>query len=534
MKRYLARAACVAVMAFSGLSSGGGARAEVDHWTRAESAHFIVYSNSPDDRIRDFVERLEAFDDQADKLYRQIGDSELPGTGKQVFYYLNKIDDYNIVHPRATSPNGFTFRPYTTCPFEDARYFGVNMGEDRQAQTSEYVNLDLSYTYLAYAETKNIKFFSAPLPAWLDRGLKYYLMTLNVQPDKLVVGQMLPEMAIDLKPNQHRFIPLADIVSDTPPSLGVDMAHINAESWFLVHWLASTPESRQMLTAYIARTRDGEDPLKAFVEVTGKQPDDLLPLYKDYLSKGVPVQVFAHTPQPAGALSLTVLPYSGQPVPLFDAAVSACSDVLHRKTLLGDLRGAAKAFPDDALAQRAQLRGEVLTGDAKSGELQAALAPLEAVVAAHPDDADALTLLGHLHLRLAEAAAPDAAHADYAAARAALGQAYKLEPASPTILALFSRARADLPGYPDDQARQAMDLAQSYSDGLYAAYVVELDVRRDDYDSALKLLADVHPDLLYGEMKTRATALLEALKAHKPQTEVLPLVAAYQQLRFRG
>ena len=532
MKRIWAGAACAAMMACGLAAMPATVKADGSRWTRTESTHFIVYSDADDDRTRDFVGRLEAFDELADKLYRQIGDSELPDYGKHIFYYLDKIDDYNTVRPGSVSEYGITFQPYTTCPFEDMRYFGINMGEKKQAQTSEYLNLDLSYTYFAYVQSKNIKFFSAPLPGWLDRGLKDYLMTMNIQPDKVVVGQMLPEMAADLNTGPKHYIPLSMVVSNTAPRAS-DSTTLNAEGWFLVHWLAATPENRQMLTAYIAKTRDGEDPLKAFIEVTSKNPDDLMPVYKDYLAKGVPVQVFAH-PQPISvAVTPAALPHYGPPLPLLDAAVSACSDPIQRRSLLGDLRPVAKTYPDDALVQRALLRAEVVMGDVKKGEVQAAQAPLEAIVAAHPEDAEALTLLGQLHLRLAEAAAPDAGHPDYAAARAALGQAYKLDASSPTILALFSRARADLPGYPDDQAVQAMALAQSYSSGIYKLYMVELDVRRDDYDAALKRLADERPDHLSGDWKTQMTAILDGLKAHKAQADVLPRIVAYEQLRFK-
>lgn len=536
MKRIVALVACAAALV-NGVSFMRTAQAEGLTWVRAESTHFIVYSNTSDDLTRDFVERLEAFDAQSDKLYRQLGDSELPDDGKHVFYYIARISDLDIIRPGSVTSNSYSFAPYLSCPFDDTRYFGVNMGESRQSAKSEYLNLDLSYTYFAYAHTKNIKFFSQPLPGWVDRGLKYYLMTMNVEPGKLVVGQMLPEMATELDGRPAKYIPFSTIVANTY-TVNPDRVLINVESWFLVHWLVSTPENRQKLATYIAKTRDGEAPVKAFTEAVGKSPDDLMPLFKDYLTKGVPTQVYAYAAQPAGTIALTRLPSYGEALPLMSAAMWDCSGPLHGSSLLGRVRGIAKAFPDDVLAQRTLLTGEVLFGDLKRGEAQAARAPLEQTVAAHPDDVRAFILLGRLHLRQAEAipsdAAPDTVHAEYAAARQAFGKAYKLAPSSPAVLALFARARADLPGYPDDQARQALDLAQSYSDGNYSIFVADYDVRHDDYDGAAKALEDWRSQGMTGKWAQRLAVFMEALKARKPKTELLTKISAVEQLYFDG
>src|SRR5262249_27179427 len=96
---------CAALLALG----AGPARAE-GAWLRAETPHFVIYSGTTQERLRDAAAKLESFDAVLRQIVRPI---DSPAKGKLEIYLFRDFKTMQIVWPRAgAGVGGF----YTTSP----------------------------------------------------------------------------------------------------------------------------------------------------------------------------------------------------------------------------------------------------------------------------------------------------------------------------------------------------------------------------------------------------------------------------------
>jgi hypothetical protein len=495
-----------------------------DEWIKAESANFIVYTDTPEKEVRDYLLKLEAFNALTARLYAEIGDSELPDYRKTTLHYLRSLGDFTIVRPDLVDG----FQPALLCNRDETQLYSVHSGESPE-KLENYTRFDLSWLFRARASLQNIKYFSTRPPRWADTGLASYFMTVNVLEDRIIVGQPFPEFLRDddgHKLTQRQLMPFdALIKDDIKASRSFDSNVYQFQSWLIVSYFMSDAARRQAFANYLEAVAGGDDPLKAFHEKAGMHPDDFKVIFDNYMAKGSPQLVYSRKTEAPPAITISPVVYSKRPLPLIASALHTCPDAGYGQTLLGWAESIAKKYPNDALAQNTWVTAMVNFGDLTI-QGPVAVPILEARLKANPKDAEAQLLLGKYYYSLAHDGPKQASDSNYARARKELGMAYRLNPTSAPTLYYYARAYENQPDYPSENVLNAIGLAQSYSRNAYDLYEAELNTRAGNYKEALAFF-DEDCRLCRGKFKEFYLGAKQALTDNRPKAEIVTIFETY-------
>ena len=455
-------------------------------WFRAESQHFIVYSNTRHSDVAGLLSKLERFWFTL-REFSQVDLNPPADTPKQELYYLDDEHALATVDPEAPQ---YAIGLYTAAA-DGAMGFGVHMyyGEDARVPLEKRPeNEGLSYIFQAYARDFFYRHSPQRTPVWFIDGYAQYFSTTRFDGDQAVVGMApgaLGTLLQRLGAGYLYSLDYADVLvgndSDGRNEAGAAGLEneFEARSWVLTHWILSNHDNLAKFQAYIAATRDGEDRVKAFKRVFGLTPGELNHTLWLYLRK---LQALKMTFKslPEADISFTDLPDSADQLLLAQAALKSDPGSQYGHTLLGQVRAAAAKFPDSELAQLTLARAEILYGDPNT-----VLPWLEKTTQATPKDAEAQYLLGRAEM----------ATGAYAKAVATFAHAAEADPKSPAIAYGFYRASLLGTRTIDEDAAGAAVLAYqeapqvdayAYHAGLVYAH---LD-RRDDALAALHTVAD--------------------------------------------
>ena len=501
-------------------------------WITAETPHFIIYSDASEATVRDYARQMEAFRSVTDVFYNEMSDTDLTDAHKTRLNLLARVSEFQVVRPELAADQ---FTPYYPCD-DGTQYFSTADVNSMNAP-GDPVDLNLAFLYMAYNHQRELDRFETALPGWAATGLNWYFMSMLVHKDRVEVGRPYPRIAAaydrrsgtttDLTQERKR-IPFAAVMAGRP--LGNDrQTEVALASWVMVAYLMNDPARRAKFIDFIHRVQKGETPDDAYAAAIGFPPATYEAAMDAYMDKGVPVAAYTLTAATDADVIVTKLPRFKTALPLLDAATRACPSAAYAADLEKRLGEEAARQPDDVMAQEALARARI-----RAGHAAAALPWLKSRVAAVPDDFDARLLLGQAWLDVAKNSSGEARASGFRAARNALGEAYKLDPASAPALFYFALAHADLPDYPDDNTLKALDLAQSYSGGHYEDYKAEFQLRRGDYDGALKSVSEIRDHTAPNQKKALAliAPLYDALAAKRPAAEILPLFDAVHRYHW--
>ncbi len=491
-------------------------------WQRAESAHFIVYSNNGEAKTRDYVSKLEAFNTVARSFYHRIAQSEITNTNKPVFYYFAKLDQANAVTP--VWKEGFS--PDKSCR-DGAENFWLGADDqidDDQIEAFQFRGLNNSVFH---------DYDVDDMPKWLSSGLFFYLETANIKDDLIHLGKPsryqfeysddnlymngYPEKRSLMGKNDR--IPFAEIISgkySNPKKTG----SVPGQNWLVAHYMMTNSENLGKLYAYVDDYGAGMDSMAAWKKDVGIDPTFFDGLLTQYMTKGVGEVTYKVIPLKDGDVTFTLLKKSSEPVPLLSAGTQMCPTEAYAGTLLKRLKTAYDENPGDAYTQREYARAQVLLGNSAE-----AVPYLSAASAEKTADFDVHYLLGRAYLKQAQQGTD--AQANYRHARAELGSGYQLNPTYAPLLYYYAKSFADRPDYPNDNtvtaAQTAYDLVK---DSDYVMYAAELYARRGMYD-------DMHETLesfsMYQASRYYVVShqIYDAVDAHKPKDEIVAMFADF-------
>ncbi len=224
--------------------------AQAGDWRRADTHHFIIYSDGSKDQLEDFAHEAEKFDALLRLIFR-IKEVEEPN--RLTIYMLSDADDVdNLVGPRLKGIAGF-YKPLTEGSYAVSnRKFGARES-------------DLDGTRVLFHEYAHhflFRNFSVPAPAWFVEGFAEFVSTAEFKKSGAWTFGM---------PAQHRAseisyfgpIPIEDLLTKKPVMDGKGNAFYGW-SWALTHMLYSDEEERgQQIGRYLAALNEGQDPLQA-------------------------------------------------------------------------------------------------------------------------------------------------------------------------------------------------------------------------------------------------------------------------------
>ena len=506
-------------------------------WFRAESQHFIVYSNTRHSDVAALLSKLERFWFSL-REFSQVDRNPPADTPKQELYYVDDEHALATIDPEAPD---YAIGLYTACP-DGLQGFGVHMyyGENPRIPLERRPeNEGLSYIFQAYARDFFYSHSPQRAPLWFIDGYAQYFSTTRFDGDQAVVGlapQALGTLLQRLGAGYLYSLDYADVLvgndsegrNDAGPA-GLKN-EFEARSWVLTHWILSSRDNVAKFQAYVAATAAGEDRVKAFKRIFDLTPGQLNHTLWVYLRKLEAIKMTFKS-LPEADIAFTDLPDSADTLLLTQAALKACPGDRYGHTLLNRARTEAPKYPDSELAQLTLARAEILYGDPA-----AALPWLDKTTRDTPKDAEAQYLRGRAYMAMAAKTPDDGVLAvrsqTNAKAEAAFETAAEIEPKSPVVAYGFYRARvlathtidADSAGAAVLAYQEAPQVdAYAYAAGLAYAHLG----RSDDARAAMHVVADNPRPSLWAPLArqwlgkldgvTRDTDIVAAAQAADPE-----------------
>ena len=494
-------------------------------WVRAESTHFVVYSDAARSDVETFMARMERFWLML-RVFSHVETDFPAGTPKEVLYYLADEHALGTIDPQVPA---YAIGLYTNCA--DAQTgFGVHMyykENHEQALEKRPENEGLNYIYQAYARDFFHRRAMSGAPLWFVEGYAQYFSTARFDGNEVVLGMAPNALGILLQRLGAGYIyslDYADVLlgndADGHNQVGAAGLHneFEARSWVLTHWILSNKDNLAHFQTYVKLVAGGQDRVKAFKTAFGLTPAGLNHVLWVYVRKLEAIKFTVKTgPGPDPDIAVAQMPVSAERLLMTEAALTVCPSDARGQALLKTARDEAARFPGDAYAQTVLARAEAGFGDPAK-----AVTILDGLIAQAPQDAALLALKGQALLRAGQA--KDAV--------TAFDKAGGLAPKSPEIAYDFSLAEAQSnDGFDTDAANAAVAAylyaphveAYAWRAGLAFAWLGQ----PGEAAMALRLVAEnPRPSLLAPQAKDWLTRVATASKADLSAAAMAPVPVA--------
>lgn len=238
----------VVLAAFAALLFAGSAQAET--WYRADTHHFVIYSNGGQKNLEDFAHKAEQFDALLRLVFRRKPE-ELPN--RLTIYLLDNaksVDD--LVGPGRSYTAGF-YRPSAAGSFAVANRERGSSTFDLDGQTV------LFHEYAHHFLYRN---FPVPIPAWFSEGFAEFASTSDFARDgSFEFGKLANHRAHSLLTGPK--IPIRKLLSEQPSGSIDQVSAFYGRSWALTHMFYRSDDRGGQIGRYLAALADGAEPLAA-------------------------------------------------------------------------------------------------------------------------------------------------------------------------------------------------------------------------------------------------------------------------------
>ncbi len=370
-------------------------------WFRAESQHFIVYSDTKQKHVSQLLNKLERFDYLL-RLYA-TSNTSVKAEPKLTLYYQSNIK--NLKKIDANLPP-YAIGLYNSCEqgvqaFASHMYYGTNPDVPLEKQPE---NEGLSYIFEAYARHFLYHHTDIRNPNWYIDGFAQYFANTRFSDTETVLGippQSVRDYLLHISGgNAYYSLDYKDILLDNE-SKGHNVAgeagvrlEFQARAWALTHYILSSSENIQHFDTYNKLVAAGIEQTKAFEQSFGfpvKKLSNHLWNYKRKSAEGLKLNLTAGSEQD---IQFSSLPIAANKLVLADAAIKSCPTSVVGQTVLKNIMSEAKKYPTSDYAQTILSRAQINWGDAKS-----TLPYLTSI--AKGDNAEAFYLMGSAQLRIA-------------------------------------------------------------------------------------------------------------------------------------
>ncbi|MES1200929.1 MAG: tetratricopeptide repeat protein, partial [Pseudomonadota bacterium] len=440
---------------------------------RMESAHFIVYGENGEAKLREAVRTLEMYDAE---LRHLLNAAPPERANKLEVYLLRNQPRLRQVWPNVT-PDVLGF--YSASPEEVAAFATYGEGAAIEAQ---------QILFHEYAHHFMLQTASLPYPSWYVEGFAEYVQTITFERDRAVVGDFTQGRAHDIL--SADWPPIEEFLKPDGARWSAEMhSRFYAESWAATHYLMDDPTRMIHFRDYLHALMTGADPVTAFQPAFGVSPADFERTLHGYARGAIPRMVAPLPTIDVSHLQATPLSRATDDLLLLDACLRRQVGAQTIHDVGARAEEIAQHFPGDPFAQRVRARALMLRG-----EYAQARAILEALATASPDDIDVQYLLGESYI--VEAKATTDAHARAATAlqgRRYFTRAFHLnQDHVPTLFGYVETYLLGDAGFPDsamDVLLRAYDLAPQVSTiGVNAAANL---MQRQHYDEAAAMLRPI-------------------------------------------
>jgi hypothetical protein len=439
-------------------------------WRRAESPHFVLIGNLPENGLRERILLLEDFD----RLLRALNaGEEEPSPPKLYVYLLSGHAALRVVREVPPGIDGF----YTASPD------GILAMIDTSNPEAGNQLLFHEYAHHFMAQNSDV-----PYPAWFKEGFAEYLATVRFGSRRIDIGNFAPGRVYQLQ--QGPWLPLARLLTEGPLGLSQDaMGAYYAESWALVHYFYSNPQRQAAMARFLQALRR-QPPAEAVRTAMGMDLDGLTRELRSYIrADSIAYRQMARPEAAVPPVTIAELPRSASDLILYEAALRTGVPEANGPAYLQQIRTIAARYPDDPLAMRVLAHIELRYGDGAVADRL-----LDRLLAATPSDAELLYLKGMRWLIAAQSDNPPEQAA--ATARTWFGRAQRADQNRFQTFYRFAQSLRGDPAYLSDNTSNALLLAHQLAPQvsaitMEAGYVL---IQRREYREAIALLAPLTTD----------------------------------------
>jgi hypothetical protein len=416
-------------------------------WMRAESPHFVMWTDISGASATRLLEQLERLDTLLRLYTAPIRKADAGAAQKLTLYYLDGMSAFRDFAPGGSAQAVGIF---SSCA-AGVLGVGVELAPIAPLADAELARhpLDpgLSYLFEAYARHFLYRHTDVRTPAAVIEGLAKYFSALRFSGTQMVVGRTPTAVGSYFAVLDDGFryeLDYADVFARTSapiPDIDVDarertrQLEFEARAWTMVHYMLSTEERRTRMVGFLDAVHLGQPPAQAFERSYGIKLGDLSTVMWRYRLTAKVLQVVLPPMEPVAVTTRVLTRVAGEFVRA-EALRAGCPAGPEGQALLRAYTDRAQRMGNSAAAQAGIARLQVEWGDALA--VAQAGQTLRQAAARDPGDPDAVYWLGRAELRLA---GQERAH--LAAARATLARAAELRPgASEFALAQLQAALA--------------------------------------------------------------------------------------------
>lgn len=462
------------------------------HWYRAESQHFIVYTDVRREDAIFLLNQLERLRYVLRGFLRQEAEPE-PPEAKTELYYLSRSQDLEVIpHPGYHDLIGLNRSCEDgTQAYAVHLYYNSTAGQPLEKRPE---NEGLSYIFQAYARHYLYQHSLDRKQVWFIDGFAHYFSTARFEGNQAVLG-MAPQPFANLLRSStfpsklnYRYVLLAEQTDVQLPGMTLDTKmEYQARAWVLVHYILSSPENLKRFGVYLQAVDAGTEPVKAF-ETAFDMSTAKFSEVSTKLLQGLEATKATFKALPEADVSFFTLPESADKLLLWGSALKTCPSPSQGRSLLGKIRNEVPKYPDSVLAQRILSLAEAGWGDPN-------VAVAYLIRDGMPDDFEGLYLLGRAQLSLARKSTGEARTVALKAARQAFAKASIIDATSTPTAWYYYRTAVLLDGRPDEDAQSAaltawLQAPEIDTYALHAGLVYAWLGRKEEALKALKTVAD--------------------------------------------
>lgn len=411
-------------------------------WLKAESAHFIVYSEGDESSVRGAAVRLE----KLDTLQRLITGVTRPASPIKGHVYLLKTSaDVGETAPGGGGQAGY-YNATVRGPFAVmTRENDVSIGFPAQLVLFH----ELTHHFM-------FQYSPATYPTWYQEGFADFIGATTIDDSNVVtIGKPVLNRYYALRSEgSDDWIPARKLLTaHNYGDVGGGLYRLYAEGWLLTHYLFLGNKRPGQLTRYIGEINAGKSYADAAKDAFGDL-DQLNHELRAYArANQLPIGTMTLKQVDPGSVSVTAVSPAQSALMTVDIRLGAGVMASDAGRFAGHVRRLAARFPTDPFALRLRAEADRLAGDSQDEALAVA-----AWGAAAPDDPLLLMHRGQIAIDALVAAKSTDAAAWHQPQEMIL-TAHKAAPQNPEILKAYYDAFIAQGVMPPIGAHNALDIA---------------------------------------------------------------------------
>ncbi|MCV0382494.1 MAG: hypothetical protein K5799_03430 [Erythrobacter sp.] len=225
------------------------------NWRVAETDHFIMYSEAPEDELVETVTRMETFD----TLVRALtNNTRAPSPVKVTMFEVSDVDAVNATFPYPSSGVGGYYSSTPEGPFLVTFRNVMRTGTKSLFKSSRN-----SYDWgpevrqHEYLHHYMYQYFNANYPSWYSEGFAEYYGTMAFPEENVVEIGHAPYFRIDTI-RGTAWLPVEKLLTaKSYADVGPDVGQLYAEGWLLTHLAGQDAERGRQLQQYLAAVANG-------------------------------------------------------------------------------------------------------------------------------------------------------------------------------------------------------------------------------------------------------------------------------------